>query len=206
MRQGELFALRWADVDLSKGNLYVQRAASETADGITLDYCKTEKSRRKLEITKTSVEALRRRKAIAMRENLGDCELCYPSERGQVMRKSNFVRRVWEPIRSAAKAPGPEIPQLAAYRHRTVAQGGCSPENRVGPSRARLRRNHSGHLQRLDTKPASEGCRGDDWGLRTPKPPQETPQSRIAIAEHLPDMASNIKNESLTKHYILQGF
>jgi integrase len=35
MRQGELFALRWADVDLSKGNLYVQRAASETADGIT---------------------------------------------------------------------------------------------------------------------------------------------------------------------------
>jgi integrase len=106
MRQGELFALRWADVDLSKGNLYVQRAASETADGITLDCCKTEKSRRKLEITKTAVEALRRRKAIAMRENLGDCELCFPSERGQVMRKSNFVRRVWEPIRNAAKLPG----------------------------------------------------------------------------------------------------
>ena len=81
-----------------------------------------------------------------MRENLGDCEFCFPSERGQVMRKSNFVAARLGAYTKRGKGPRPEIPQLAPYRRRAVAEGGCSPENRVGPSRARLRRNHSGHL------------------------------------------------------------
>jgi integrase len=171
MRQGELFALRWADVDLAKGHVYVQRAASETADGVTLDYCKTEKSRRKLEITKTSVEALRHRMAIAMREGLGDCELCFPCERGRVMRKSNFVRRVWEPIRNAAKLPCLKFHNLRHTAAVLLLKADVHPKivsDRLG---ARLRRNHSRHLQRLDTKPASEGCGGDDRGLWTPEPP-----------------------------------
>jgi integrase len=106
MRQGELFALRWSDIDLSKGKVYVQRAASETPDGVVVDYCKTEKSRRELDITRVAANALRQRKALAMREGLGDCALVFPSEQGCVMRKSNFARRIWEPMRKAAKLPG----------------------------------------------------------------------------------------------------
>ena len=106
MRQGELFALRWSDIDLSKGKVHVQRAASETPDGVVVDYCKTEKSRRELDITRDATRALRQRKALAMREGLGDCALLFPSEQGCVMRKSNFARRVWEPTRKTAKLPG----------------------------------------------------------------------------------------------------
>ncbi len=102
-RQGELFALEWPDIDLKKGTIYIQRGASETVNGIVVDACKTEKSRRSIDLSPQTVRALKLRQAEAVREGLGGCRLLFPSEHGHVMRKSNFTRRVWEPLRKAAK-------------------------------------------------------------------------------------------------------
>jgi integrase len=102
-RQGELFALEWPDLDLGRRSIYIQRAAVENEDGVVIEHCKTEKSRRRLEISADTVQALRRRKARAMKEGLGDCRLVFPTESGTVLRKSNFTRKMWEPIRKAAK-------------------------------------------------------------------------------------------------------
>ncbi len=46
MRQGELFALRWSDVDLPRKSIYVQRSAQEVNDEITFIEPKTASGRR----------------------------------------------------------------------------------------------------------------------------------------------------------------
>lgn len=102
-RQGELFALEWPDLDLGRRSIYIQRAASENEDGVVVEHCKTDKSRRRLEISSDTVQALRRRQAKAMKEGLGDCRLVFPTESGTILRKSNFTRKMWGPIRKAAK-------------------------------------------------------------------------------------------------------
>jgi integrase len=101
MRQGELFALQWADVDLRRRTLYVQRSAQEVSGEITIVEPKTDSSRRRVALTTMAVEALKRRRAIGDKEGHGS-ELVFPSERGYVQRKSNFLRKDWEPIRTAA--------------------------------------------------------------------------------------------------------
>jgi integrase len=116
-RQGELFGLHWDDVNLAKGEVYIHQAASETADGVTIQEPKTPHSRRNLPITPETVKALRNRKAIAAREGLADCPLVFPSERGHVLRKANFLRDTWNPIRKAAGIPTARFHDL---RHTTA--------------------------------------------------------------------------------------
>lgn len=104
MRQGELFALRWSDVDLRRRTLFVQRSAQEVASEISFVEPKTDRSRRRVSLSGVAVDALKRRKAIAATEARNG-ELVFPSERGYVLRKSNFLRKDWEPIRTAAQVP-----------------------------------------------------------------------------------------------------
>jgi integrase len=63
MRQGELLALRWEDVDLEAGTLRVQRSVSHTKDGPVFTPPKSAKSRRRIKLTRSAVEALRRHRA-----------------------------------------------------------------------------------------------------------------------------------------------
>lgn len=101
MRQGELFGLRWSDFDLRRRTLYVQRSAQEVSGEITFVEPKTDLSRRRVSLSNIAVEALKRRRALADREEHRS-DLVFPSERGYVLRKSNFLRKDWEPIRTAA--------------------------------------------------------------------------------------------------------
>jgi integrase len=101
MRQGELFALRWSDLDLSKRTLSVARSAQEVNGEITFVEPKTESSRRRITLSNVAVAALKGRRSMAARER-HQSELVFPSERGYPLRKSNFIRRDWEPIRAAA--------------------------------------------------------------------------------------------------------
>jgi integrase len=144
-RQGELFALEWRDLDLKKGMVYIQRAASETPDGIVVGDLKTEKSRRNLPITKGTIKALQERRTIARREGLANCEFVFPSERGHVMRKSNFIRRVWEPIRKAAGIPSARFHDL---RH-TTATMLCRANQHPRVIQDRL--GHASIVQTMDT-------------------------------------------------------
>ncbi len=102
MRQGELFALRWSDVDLSRRALSVVRSAQEVSGEIAFVEPKTDSSRRRIALSRIAVTALQKRRSIATKED-HDSELVFPSDRGYPLRKSNFIRRVWEPMRKAAK-------------------------------------------------------------------------------------------------------
>lgn len=104
LRQGELFALRWSDVDLARRALSVQRSAQEVSGDITFVEPKTALSRRRVALSTVAVEALKRRKTMAGKENHAS-DLVFPSDRGWVLRKSNFLRKDWDPIRKAAGVP-----------------------------------------------------------------------------------------------------
>jgi integrase len=63
MRQGELLALRWDDVDLEAGVLRVQRSLSHSKDGPLFTAPKTSKSPRRIKLTATTTDALKRHRA-----------------------------------------------------------------------------------------------------------------------------------------------
>ena len=104
MRQGELFALRWDDVDFPNRTLSVTRSVQEISGALTVVEPKSARSRRRIELSKMAVEALRRRKALADREK-DDSGYVFTSTRGELLRKSNFLRREWFPLRETAKLP-----------------------------------------------------------------------------------------------------
>jgi integrase len=92
MRQGELLALRWEDVDLEAGTLRVQRSVSHTKDGPVFTPPKSAKSRRRIKLTRSTVEALKRHRADqnSHRLRLGtlweDRGLVFPNRTGGAMR------------------------------------------------------------------------------------------------------------------------
>jgi integrase len=104
LRQGELFALRWSDVDLRRRKLSVVRSAQEIDGEITYVDPKTDSSRRRVTLSKIAVAAIEKRAKIADREGHRS-ELIFPTERGYVLRKSNFLRRVWQPVCLTAGLP-----------------------------------------------------------------------------------------------------
>jgi integrase len=102
MRQGELFALRWSDIDLAKRTLSIARSAQEVDGEITFVEPKTDSSRRRVALSKVAIDALKNRRTIAAKE-AHKSELAFPSERGYPLRKSNFIRRIWAPLKEAAQ-------------------------------------------------------------------------------------------------------
>lgn len=70
MRQGELLALRWTDLDLDRGAAAVRSTLHRVRDGFTFAPPKTAKSRRQVTLTKTAIAALRRHRARQIEERL----------------------------------------------------------------------------------------------------------------------------------------
>jgi integrase len=101
-RQGELFGLTWENVDLDKAVIHIRQAAAESSEGVFVGETKTGKER-PVPINADTVKALRARKVIAKREGLDGCEYVFPTEGGYVLRKSNFDKKTWGPIRTKAK-------------------------------------------------------------------------------------------------------
>ena len=59
MRQGEMLALRWQDVDMENHVLSVRRTLTRSGGKVTFGEPKTKKSRRSIRLTPQATEALR---------------------------------------------------------------------------------------------------------------------------------------------------
>ena len=98
LRRGELLALRWADLDLEKATLSVNRALEETGSGVAFKTPKTARSRRTMPLAATTVQALRdhHRAQSALKLRLGpayaDQDLVFATPRGTPWSPSNFSR------------------------------------------------------------------------------------------------------------------
>jgi integrase len=70
MREGELIALRWTDVNLEKASLQVRRTLQRGLDGFSWDDTKTRHSRRTIALSDNVVAALRSHRARQAEERL----------------------------------------------------------------------------------------------------------------------------------------
>ncbi len=110
-RQGEIFALRWSDVDLEGGILTVQRSLEEISGRIEFKSTKADKVRR-VNLAPSTIAALRAHRAatsskvVALRSNHRDENLVFftRNRAGErvPLRKSNFLRYEYRPLLKAA--------------------------------------------------------------------------------------------------------
>jgi integrase len=104
MRQGELLALKWADVGLERGVLRVRRTLSRTDKTYALEEPKTKKSRRTIRLTAGAVEALKAHlsRQLDEMEGMGSLyqsgELVFATTTGTIIDPSNLRNRSFKPL------------------------------------------------------------------------------------------------------------
>ena len=101
MREGELLALRWHDVDLEQATLVVRMGLQRDEGAYNLAETKTAHSRRRIGLSKTGVAALHVHWVRQQEERLAlgpawdaSLDLVFPNTIGNVMSPKRFVRGV----------------------------------------------------------------------------------------------------------------
>jgi integrase len=111
MRQGELLALRWQDVDLENAVVSVRRTLTRSGGKTTFGEPKTKKSRRSIRLTPQAAEALRAHLERQLRdmEILGDRYrdqgLVFTTDTGAPINPSNLRQRSFAPLLKRAGLP-----------------------------------------------------------------------------------------------------
>jgi integrase len=169
LRQGELFALRDSRVDLERGLIIVDVGAYEGRATAT----KTRKSRRRVYLSRLAKVTLTEQ-LLARKPN--DDGLVFPSPKGLIWRKDNFMGRVFRPARRRAGFDELTFHDLRHTYASLMIEAGVSPlviAEQMGHSDARLALQRYGHLypgaseraaQALDNVTRSEGAVGEAWG------------------------------------------
>jgi integrase len=111
MRQGEMLALRWQDVDLENAVVSVRRTLTRSGGKVAFGEPKTNKSRRSIRLTSQAVEALRSHLDRQLREMeiLGDRYqdqgLVFTTDTGGPINPSNLRQRSFAPLLERAGLP-----------------------------------------------------------------------------------------------------
>jgi integrase len=111
MRQGELLALRWHDVDLENATASVRRTLTKSGGRLLVGEPKTKKSRRTIHLTEAVVRVLNEHLAHQMdhMQRLGDRYqdggLVFASEVGTPINPTNLRRRSFASLLKRAKLP-----------------------------------------------------------------------------------------------------
>lgn len=111
MRQGELLALKWDDVDLERGVLRVRRTLTHANKAFVLGEPKTKNSRRTIRLTSGAVSALRAHLSRQLREieEMGSLYqpggLIFATETGTLINPSNLRNRSFKPLLKRAGLP-----------------------------------------------------------------------------------------------------
>lgn len=93
MRQGELFGLKWSDIDWTNETIKVERQAREYKGHVRLKKPKTKAGTRTIQLTLKTVEMLQ-----AMPRPMKLDAMLFTSPHGQVIRANNFRKRQWVPL------------------------------------------------------------------------------------------------------------
>ncbi|MEJ7843700.1 MAG: site-specific integrase [Rubrobacter sp.] len=111
MRQGELLALRWQDVDLENATVSVRRTLTRDGGRVVIGEPKTKKSRRSISLTPRAVEAL----GAHLERQLGEIQilgdryedrgLLFATDTGGPINPSNLRKRSLAPLLKKARLP-----------------------------------------------------------------------------------------------------
>lgn len=136
MRQGELFALAWENVDLDRGVIFVRHSLEDLNGKLRLKEPKSKTSRRTIGIGPETVAVLRSHRRLMESEGHGS-QFVFCDSRGDLIRKSNFHRNVWKGLRKTA---GMDSLRFHDLRH---ASGSALIEAGVDAATVRDRLGHS---------------------------------------------------------------
>jgi integrase len=109
IRQGELVALKWQDVDLENATLSVRRTVTRSGNRFLLGEPKTKKSRRTIRLTSGAVAALEVHlsRQLEEMERMGSLYqpggLVFATTTGTIINPSNLRNRSFKPILKRAK-------------------------------------------------------------------------------------------------------
>jgi integrase len=103
LRQGELFALRWCDVDFVRRVVSVRFTLVETAGERFLAEPKSAKSRRQVDLPQFAVDALVDHRKRMLADGLASSEWIFCDTCGGQLRRSNVIRNSFKPILKRAK-------------------------------------------------------------------------------------------------------
>jgi integrase len=104
LRQGELLALRWEDVDIEEKTLRVRRTITKDGGKLLIGPTKTAKGRRTVKLTKDAAEALREHLTRQLEEidGLGDLfednGFVFCTAKGTLINPSNLRKRSFAPL------------------------------------------------------------------------------------------------------------
>ena len=111
MRQGELLGLKWQDINLEAGKLWVRRTLTRRGGKVALGEPKTKKSRRTIHLTDAATQALTAHleRQLEEIEQSGDAYrdqgLVFTTEVGTLINPSNLRRRSFAPLLKRAELP-----------------------------------------------------------------------------------------------------
>lgn len=111
MRQGELLALHWRDVDLEDATLHIRGTLQRTRGAVMIAEPKTARSRRRVDLTTLAVDGLRRHRAAQAEERLRlggawlDRDLVFANEAGDYLSDSYLRRQSFWPLLERAELP-----------------------------------------------------------------------------------------------------
>jgi integrase len=109
MRQGELFAVHWSDLDFDIGSVQVHRSLEEIDGKFRLKDVKTKKGRRRIDLSRATLDALNdhRRRMLAEGRDVKR-GLVFCDHNGNFLRKSNVRRRSFDKILGRANKEATE--------------------------------------------------------------------------------------------------
>jgi integrase len=150
LREGELFGLKWADIDFTQGFLRVQRTLEEVRGRFALHDPKTTAARRRVDLPKVAISALlyHRRRMLAEGQDVrGGLVFC--DRDGSFLRRSNVARRALHPILARAGLPRIRFHDLRHSAASLLLAAGESPkvvQERLGHAKIETTLNIYAHV------------------------------------------------------------
>jgi len=110
MREGELLALRWSNVDFERGVLQVRGTMQPTKEGLRIAPPKTKSSKRNIHLPPLALDALKAHRVAQNAERLrlgtwGDLDLVFPNRFGQPMGAAVLLKGSFHPLLKRAGLP-----------------------------------------------------------------------------------------------------
>lgn len=146
LRQGEIFALSWDDLDFDSRKLWVRHSVEELGGKLRIKEPKSASGRRVVKLPQTVVDVLNDHRKRLMVDGKAASPYLFTDDEGGFLRKSNFQRRVWEPLK--AKAGLPDETTFHDLRH---AHASLLLRQNVHPKIVQERMGHSSIKLTMDT-------------------------------------------------------
>jgi integrase len=137
LRLGELFGLQWQDVDLEAQAITVRHTLLEVKGKLELAEPKTSKSRRRVDLPKTAVDALWKHKKRILAEGFAAVPWVFCNSQGGPLRKTHFHRNEFKPMLKRAKLPSIRFHDLRHTSATLLLSAGVHPkvvQERLGHS------------------------------------------------------------------------